>query len=307
MILAQLPNNWELASLLCKLLLYLAAASVAGGSFCLWQFSDGRRISVYHNLSYMMIGAIVGFQAVLINFFIQVGSLNDSGLGGMFDWNIASILLGTSLGEVTFYRLGAFVWVLLAILFYLRKLRFSTQPFSLIQYRRLVTVFALPFLFVANTLRVSGHVSVLSTFSQLAIVLHFSAFALWIGSLYPLLLLSRSTDKEYLRFGMQRFGDLAIGIVAVLFVAGALMAWQLIGSFDALLHTSYGQALLLKLLLVLGLLGIAGINKLLLVPGLSTADGASKLGASIRYEMLAATLVLIVTAYFSTIIGPAGH
>jgi len=302
-----LPNNWELASLLCKFLLYLAAASVAGGSFCLWQFSDGRRISVFHNLSYMMVGAIIGFQAVLFNFFVQVGTLNDAGLAGMFDWSIASILLGTSLGDVTFYRLGAFVWILLAILLYLRKLRFSTQPFSLAQYRRLVTVFALPFLFIANPLRVSVPVSVLSTFSQLAIVLHFTAFALWVGSLYPLLSLSRSADVTYLQFGMKRFGDMALGIVAVLFIAGGLMAWQLVGSVEALLHTTYGLALLLKLLLVVVLLGIAGINKLILVPRLSETDGARKLGTSIRVEIFAATLVLLVTAYFATIIGPAEH
>lgn len=307
MISATLPNSWELASLLCKFFFYLSAASIAGGSFCLWQFSDGRRLSVYHNLSYMMLGAIIGFQAVLFNFFVQVGQLNSSGFAGMFDWSIASILLDTSLGEVTFYRLGVFIWVLLATLLYLRKLKYATQPFSLAQYRRLVSIYALPFLLLAYTLSLSGHVSILSTIAKIAIILHFCAFALWIGSLYPLLLFSGAADRELLRAGMKRFGDTAIGILLVLFGAGVLMALQLFNSLQEVFGTAYGLAMLVKLVFVLVLLGIAAINKLVLVPRLNEQEGVKKLSASFRVEMLAASLVLLVTAYLSTLIGPAEH
>ncbi len=298
------PDLWELASLLCKICLYLGAASIAGGSLCLWQFSDGRRRTVHHHLSYMMLGSFVGFQAVLVGFFIQIGQVNGAGFSGMFDWGMAAILLDTSLGDVTFYRLGAFVWALLATLFYLRKLKFSAQPLSQREYRRLLPVYAIPFLVIALTFRLSGHVSVLALPAQALIVMHFIAVALWIGALYPLLEFTRSTDSDVLKLGMKRFGDAATAIVLGLLASGVLLAFQLIGSWRELVTTPYGIGLLTKLALVLMLLGIAAINKLYLVPRLSNQDGAAALGRSIRIEMLVATLVLAVTAYFSTVIGP---
>ena len=108
-----LPSSWELASLVCKLLLYFGAASIAGGSLCLWQFSDGRRGTVHGNLIYMISGALIGFQAVILNFLLQVGLVNDDGISGMFDWSMAAILLDTQLGDVTFYRLAGFVLALI--------------------------------------------------------------------------------------------------------------------------------------------------------------------------------------------------
>ena len=301
------PANWELTSLVCKLLLYFAAASIAGGSVCLWQFSDGRRITVQRNLSYMMLGAFVGFQATLVNFFAQVGQLSGAGLAGMFDWGMASILLETSLGDITFYRLAAFVWAILATFLYLRKLQTTTQPFSQMEYRRLLIVYAVPFLLIAFTLRLSGHVSVLSVSAQIAIVLHFTAFALWIGALYPLLVLTSATDTAALSLGMKRFGDTAIGVVLILFGAGIVMVLLLLGSPGQLLSTPYGIGLSVKLALVTVLLGIAAINKLYLVPRLSEAAGAANLRKSIRIEMGVASLILIATAYFSTIVGPPEH
>lgn len=301
---ASIPDNWELASLLCKILLYFGAASIAGGSLCLWQFSDRRRHTVQHYLSYMMLGSFVGFQAVLASFFIQVGLINGSGLRGMFDWGMASILLDTSLGDATFYRLGAFVWAMLATLLYMRKLKFANRPFTEMDYRRLLMVFAIPLVIIAVTFRLTGHVSVLVVVAQAAIILHFMAFTLWIGSLYPLLQFSRSTDRDLLRAGMKRFGDAATGIVLVLLGAGVLLGFQLFGSWRELFATPYGISFLTKLALVSLLLGIAAINKLYLVPRLSEPGGADALGRSIRIEMLAATLILAVTAYFTTIVGP---
>lgn len=299
------PGSWELASLLCKFFLYFGAASIAGGSFCLWQFSDGRRQSIQRNLAYMMFGAIVGFQAELLNFFIQVGQVSGAGIAGMFDWDMAAILLDTTIGEVAFYRLGAFVWALLATLLYLRKLRAARAPFAQAEYKRLLIVYAVPLLVLGFTFRITGHVSVLPLAAQVAILLHFTAFALWIGALYPLLLLSRSPDRNVLQTGMKRFGDFAMGIVLVLFAAGIYLVFQLFNSWHELVSTPYGIGLLTKLFFVLQLLAVAALNRLYLVPRLASANGVSALQRSLRTEMLVASLVLVVTAYFSTLVGPA--
>ncbi len=121
-----LPTSWELASLVCKLLLYFGAASIAGGSLCLWQFTDGQRSTAQGNLIYMISGAVLGFQAVILNFLIQVGLINNDGISGMFDWSMASLLLETQLGDVTLYRLTGFVLVLGTTLFFFHKIRQSS-------------------------------------------------------------------------------------------------------------------------------------------------------------------------------------
>lgn len=301
------PSGWELAGLMCKLALYLGTASLAGGSLCLWQFSDGSRRLLQHNLLYMFCGSLIGFQAVGIGFLLQVGQLNDAGIGGMFDWDMMSLLLDTSVGDVTFLRLGAFVWGALATLFYLRRVRFATRAFPQPFYRRLVTTYGVAVVLIMGSFQRSGHASVLPFTGQLAVALHVGVAALWIGSLYPLLQLSYSPDQASLRAGMRRFGNAAIGGLLVLVLAGGLLVWQLLGSLSEFITTAYGRALLLKFGSVAVLIGIAGINKLVLVPRLEQASGAGALGRSIRYEMLAASLVLALTAYLSTVVGPAEH
>ena len=153
--------------------------------------------------------------------------------------------------------------------------------------------------------------------AQIAIGLHVLCMATWIGSLYPLLVMtgisSSTGDSMSLQFMMKRFGDLAVAVVLVLVLSGVLMLWQLIGSPSEIFSSAYGLSMLAKLMLVLGLLCIAGINKLVLVPKLLGQDGAlnqegvGSLKVSIRSEILVATLILVLTTYLSTIVGPAGH
>ena len=56
---------------------------------------------VERNLLYIMLGSLLGFQAVIANFLIQIGLVNDDGLIAMFDWTMASLFLDTALGEVS--------------------------------------------------------------------------------------------------------------------------------------------------------------------------------------------------------------
>jgi putative copper resistance protein D len=65
--------------------------------------------------------------------------------------------------------------------------------------------------------------------------------------------------------------------------------------------------LLLKLTLVLVILGVAAMNKLMLVPVLISSGSIVKLQRSIRYELAIAVVILVATSYLSTIVGPAEH
>jgi putative copper resistance protein D len=78
-------------------------------------------------------------------------------------------------------------------------------------------------------------------------------------------------------------------------------------SLTELISTAYGRALAYKLLLVLALLGIAALNKFKLVPALLLLRSSAKFRHSVRIEMLVASLLLVLTAYLSTVVGPMMH
>ena len=105
-------------------------------------------------------------------------------------------------------------------------------------------------------------------------VLHLAAGALWLGGLVALALVLRSlaghgdTGAEVL----SRFSTWAAGILAVLVVAGSVMAWRVAGSVDALLDTTYGTLLIVKVLLVLVAIAIAAWNRFSLLPRLRDAE-----------------------------------
>lgn len=298
------PTSWELTSLVCKLLLYFGAASIAGGSLCLWLYNNGKRQFFEKVISYIMLGAFLGFLGTLVNYFVQVGLINARGLTGMFDWDMASLLLETQLGEVTYMRLTGFILAFISSLIFFRKaVRLPQQSF----YRLLLGVQGIAFLFVAFSFTKAGHVSVLTGIARTAVVFHLYAFSAWIGSLFPLLLLTNSTELNLLKKLMQQFGDNALGIVIILAGMGALMLLELLDNPAELYTTPYGWVFLLKLFLVLVTLSVAVINKLVLVPAIVNNASALRLRRSIRVEMVAVTLVLIATSYLSTIVGPAGH
>lgn len=302
-----LPGSWELASLLGKLFLYAGAASLAGGALTAWRYSTSNRAILTSNYSYILIGSLLGFQGVVLSFFVQVGLVNDSGIAGMFDPDMSSILLATTLGEVTFYRLLGFVLAAASSIYFLQisqrpALTLASNPGRVIFGLQFIALFLL-----AYSHRVSGHVSVLSVIAQAAVVAHFFAFAAWIGCLLPFLQLSRSLDIESLQTTLKQFGNNAIVILLVLVLAGGLMLLELLGSPMELLNTDYGLSLLAKFFLVLVLLCVAAANKFILVPALSSKTGVAKLQTSIRYEIFLAAALLMVTAYLSTIIGPVGH
>ncbi|MEW2220958.1 copper resistance protein CopC [Streptomyces sp. NPDC006990] len=91
-------------------------------------------------------------------------------------------------------------------------------------------------------------------------VLHLLAVALWLGGLAALCCLLRRgpspTGTE-----VRRFSRLAFGCVVVLAGTGLYQSWRQVGSWRALTDTSYGQLLVVKVLLVGAVLAIAWFSR----------------------------------------------
>ena len=112
--------------------------------------------------------------------------------------------------------------------------------------------------------------------------LHLIAAGLWLGGLVPFALFlvylhrfheeawgTAASDASY------RFSTLGIVAVATLLFSGIINASFLIGGMPALVGTSYGRLLLLKVTLFAGMVCIAGINREYLLPRLAGDIGGN--------------------------------
>jgi putative copper resistance protein D len=97
---------------------------------------------------------------------------------------------------------------------------------------------------------------------------------------------------------------MAAVFVPLLILAGGYMSYELVGSFSALVSESYGQALILKVLLVAALLALAGANKFRFTPMMAKGDqsAATRLAKSIGFEWMVIVLVLLTTAVLTSVL-----
>lgn len=292
---------WTLAGTAAKLLILLAAAGVIGGSFSIglaqrlafgWQPAVG---------NCLLVSAVLGLLATVVFFLVQVGAVNQSGIGGMLDQQMGLILAQSSVGAAAGLRLFGFASVLAAS--YLSRRPGANGVLSYGKSSFLLLGLAVSLLAISFAL--TGHTSTQAWTVRAAIALHVVAAFAWVGSLYPLLRLSTSADLLQVQKLMRAFGTSAMLIVAALLLSGIFMLTQLLQSFSELLATDYGRIMVLKLTGVTALLALAGINKLLLVPRLTAGNSVAKLRASIRLEIIVALFILAVTTWLTSAVGPA--
>ncbi len=105
---------------------------------------------------------------------------------------------------------------------------------------------------------------------------------------------------------VDRFSTMAGISIALVLVAGTLLAIAEVGSVANLFETGYGQTLLVKIALVGLLIVVAGYNRMLLVPWLSAMEARGQSGGlsagwrrlltTVRLEAVIAVVILAVTA-----------
>jgi copper resistance protein D len=104
--------------------------------------------------------------------------------------------------------------------------------------------------------------------------LHLIAAGTWIGALVPLAMLLTNCESSQnsipaARESVRRFSILGVASVATLVVSGIANSWILVGNLRDLIVTNYGRLLLLKVALFLVMVFLAGINRIVLTPGLA--------------------------------------
>ena len=224
---------------------------------------------------------------------------------------VATLLASTRFGHVWIARLAA----ALALGIYLLRARADAPPLSVHGCAAAVVAAAL-----LAALALAGHGG--STPGAAGIVhliadaAHAIAAGLWVGSLLPLALLlaaaRRAADPPAhasARNATRRFSNLGIASVATLLVTGIVNTIFLAGSVAALIGTTYGQLLLLKIFLFLAMVALAAVNRLKLTPQLFAPSPVPALRRLQRNASIEAVLGLVVLAIVGALgsIPPALH
>ncbi|MDH6257818.1 CopD family protein [Bradyrhizobium sp. BR13661] len=135
---------------------------------------------------------------------------------------------------------------------------------------------AIAFAGVGLSLAMTGHAATASPemLTRPAIFLHGLAVAFWIGALAPLVALLSKPTPVVLPL-LNRFSRIAMPVVAALALTGLALAIIQLERPSALVETSYGLILSVKLVLVLLLLALAALNRYRLTPPLAKDRGAA--------------------------------
>jgi len=275
------PDLFGLAAIATKFALYLGVITATGTVMAtlMFKLDRTRRLAA--------IFAVLGLFATILSFSLRGANLTGD-LSGMTDPMMLSLLWTTPVGTALALRLIGLNLLLVGL--FLGRIGAWVSVLG-----GIIALFSFTQI---------GHISGSeSALMEVALMLHLLAVALWIGVLTPLyrLALTSTTYASAADVGHQ-FGLVASVTVPVLIVVGGYMGYQLVGSFTALIQTGYGQALIIKIFLFSGLVGLAAVNKLRLIPALRLGDpvAASHLSKSIYVEWLVILTVLGMTAVLTT-------
>ena len=278
-----MPDAWELASVLARILLYLGVLGSVG--LVLVRIVFGRETAGLHATMIRQATAlaVLALLATGVGFALK-GAAMTGELSGMTDPEMLGLLWQTPAGTAFACRVAGLGLVLLG-------LRLARTGLPIAAGGGLVALWSFS--------RV-GHVTdVGAPWLEFLLLLHLAGAAFWIGVLSPLHILAGDREDPSRAASLaHRFGRVAACAVPFLIAAGIVLAWRLLGGVEALLETGYGLTLLAKTGAVACLLAAAAANRLRFVPAMRAGDrrGAVALRRSIAVEWAAICLVLLATA-----------
>ncbi|MCW8995768.1 MAG: CopD family protein [Psychromonas sp.] len=290
---------WDYSYMVSKWLIYIGISAAIGGPFTAALINPA--VNKKSMINYIVISSVLGFVAVIINFFIQVGAFSETGLSGMLDPELIRFLWQSTVGDSVAWRLFAFTLLSCALFF--GDLNIKHKTFSLQQAAFSLLYVAATFSFAYSFTSI-GHSADIGGVAKWLLAFHILTVSWWIGALYPLWLSCRLLQPPALYKLMNLFGEIAMFMVGLLIVCGITLLFLFLASPLELFTTTYGQAMLLKLIFVVTILFIAAYHKYHLVEEVQQTAGIKKLQKSLINEMLIAVLILAVSAVLSSVLGP---
>ena len=278
---------WGLMAAFAKLAVYLVSFLAAGLALVLVALPPNDERVKRSLFGVICVAAALSVTASAWRVMVQAGRLMND-MTFMTDPEIIAISLEGSLGTSTMTRMIGLAILLLAVFAPTVRTAAAILGAAL----------------VALSFGLTGHATRDPQWALLALItVHLMAVSFWFGALLPLYQLSKPglEISEAARLS-HRFGQQASIVVPTLIAVGGGFAYLLLGSLEAVLTSSYGQMLLVKLAIVTLLLGIAALNKLRLVPAMEAqvAGAAERFRTSLRWEALVFLIIFAATALLTS-------
>jgi putative copper export protein len=159
---------------------------------------------------------------------------------------------------------------------------------------------------LAMSAALGGHAGASADLRWLAVsddALHIVGASGWLGSLFWLAVVglavtNRSDERRASRVAtlVRAFSPVALGCAALVVSTGVVSAWLRLGSLPALWTTSYGQVLLVKIALLIGVIGTGFFNWRVVQPSLGSDVATARLHRSATVELGIGALIILATA-----------
>src|SRR3954453_16852679 len=242
-----------------------AMLAFGGAAFRLYAVKDGdpNALAAFDAWlrGWLLVSALAAFLSGLALVPIIGGAMAGSA-SAAFDWRTAeTVLLQTSFGRIWRWHLVAAA--LLVVVCAVRAARLS--------YSMALAAFSLANLsWIGHAVIGENRIGTAYAVNQ---SVHLLASGLWLGGLVPLAaLVFRATrsangpEFAVMRTALQQFSRMGYVAVALIALTGIMNTVVLVGSIHGLTDTPYGRLLLIKIALFLLLIGLAAINRFVLVP-----------------------------------------
>ncbi|CAK7057588.1 copper homeostasis membrane protein CopD [Providencia sp.] len=229
----------------------------------------------------------------------QAGLMGD-GWEDSIDWAIWQGVLGTSFGQIWRWQLLFAVILLLVLCIKSIKLRLN-----------LVLLLSIVLLglhaFIGHAAMTDG---VIGAFHRINQFIHLISAAYWFGGLWPFLIciqflrhkqeLVQGMDKQIIST-MRLFSKIGHVAVVLVILTGVISAITILPEWPLAFSVSEYQSLLwFKIILVLGMVMLALINRYYIVPGLKHRGRLNYLIINSWVELLLGTMAILAVAIFAT-------
>ncbi|MFJ8910861.1 copper resistance D family protein [Amycolatopsis sp. NPDC102389] len=280
---------------------YFGMTLFTGGLFFLaFLWPDGAG----HGRARKVVGAgwLLGFAGTVAGLGLQGAWAAQRPAADLFDWDLLGQVLDTQFGRVWFAK--ALLWLLAGVVLadLMQRGRAAAKSAAWRAGAGVVTLGLL------RTTGLTGHAveSGRPLLTQLADLVHLAGICAWIGGLAVLLfgVLSRRDPGE-LAAVVPRYSRLAMVSVFAVIVAGVVLAWQTVGSWDRLSTTDYGRTLVVKLLVLAVVLVIAQGSKSWVARRLDFAVVLRGDAATVRpfvHSVAAETALVIVVLFAASLL-----
>lgn len=284
-------GGWDAATVSVSAITYASTLGAAGtAGFLIYSNELLRDIQRKHIRRLCVYFVGIAAAASIARIALLGGSMSGD-FSGMFDGEFTGMILRSGEGDATGLRLGGLAIIALSL-----------------PHRRWQSAGGVGAVLAAISFAWIGHAHAMrpSTLPTLLLCLHLTCAAFWLGALPPMLMIAKDSDTARIAAIAARFGKMAIAVVALLILAGVGLLWLIIGNAGEFWSSAYGRMMATKLSMVALILSLAAFNKLHLTARLSRGDaGATVLfRRSVKAEMALGGLILVVTAAFTTIVGP---